>query len=268
MLVRLVAVLAFVRAAVVPGPLDGVLANVQPDPSTDYGLVVEDVATGSRLALNQDRAFPSASVYKLALAWEVLREIDRGRIDLDQPLAIIDEDGVEVEPDGGWAPGDTPSVREALDTMVSVSSNAAAHALLRLVGRETFNQAMDQLGLTQTRVPEVDDGSEATTSAEDVAHLLRLFAQRQGLSASAQSVLRAALGQAQRPDALRETLPDEVLILDKTGNLDNASNVGAVLSTPRGTVLLVVLDSGVDPGDARGVIAQLGWAAYQAFLQE
>src|SRR5439155_1211065 len=83
---------------------------------------------------------------------------------------------------------------EALETMVSVSSNAAAHALLRLVGRETFNQAMEQLGLTQTRVPEVEDGSEATTSAEDVAHLLRLIAQRQGLSASAQSVLRAALG--------------------------------------------------------------------------
>src|SRR5207247_4076186 len=177
---------AFVRSAVVPGPLDGVLANVQPDPSTDYGLVVEDITTGSRLALNQDRLFPSASVYKLALAWEVLRETDRGQIDLDQPLPIIDEDAVEVEPDRGWAPGDTPSVREALETMVSVSSNAAAHALLRLVGRETFNQAMEQLGLTQTRVPEVEDGSEATTSAEDVAHLLPLIAQLQGLRPSAQ----------------------------------------------------------------------------------
>ncbi len=250
------------------GPLDGVLASVQPDPTNDYGVVVEDLATGDRLALNEDRVFPSASVYKLPLAWEVLRLADAGRIQLDDRLDIVDEDAVEVEPDGGLAPGEATTVGDAIDRMISVSSNSAAHALLRVVGRDAFNQSMDRLGLTQTRVPVVDDdGSEAVTSASDMAHLLRLMAQWRGLTAPSQGVLRSSLGQMQWPDALRETLPDEVMILDKTGNLENASNVGALLSTSHGTVLLVVLDEGVDPGDARGVIAQLGRAAYEAYLQ-
>jgi beta-lactamase class A len=255
-------------AAAAPGPLDGVLANVKPDPTADYGLIIEDLSTGVRLAINEDRVFPSASVYKLPLAWYVLQQAEAGDVRLDDQLTILDEDAAEVEPDGGFAPGESPTLREAIEQMIGVSSNSAAHALLRTVGRREFNAGMDRLGLTQTRVPEVDDGvSEAVSSASDIAHLLRLLAQRQGLSSANVTLLRDALGQPQFPDALRETLPDEVLILDKTGNLDDASNVGALLSTARGTVLFVVLDEDVDPGDARSVIAQLGRAAYEAFLQ-
>jgi beta-lactamase class A len=171
---------------------------------------------------------------------------------------------------GGLAAGDTTTPREALERMILVSSNAAAHALLRTLGRREFNQAMDQLGLPNTRVPEVlgDPSAEAVTTAGDMARLLRMVALGQGLSSGANTELRDLLAAPQWPDPLRDTLPDEVTILDKVGNLDNASNVSALLSTGRGSVLLVVLDEGVDPGDARGVIAQLGRAAYEAFLEE
>ncbi len=252
-------------------PLDGLLASVSPDPSSDYGVVIEDIASGDRLELNQDRVFASASVYKLPLAWQVLSEADRGHINLDDTLDILEVDAIEVEPEGGLAPGEMTTVGDALERMVSVSSNASAHALLRTIGRRAFNAAMDQLGLHQTRVPEVvdpeDPGPGAVTSAEDVALLLRLIGRRQALSPSAHDILRDTLARAQFPDALRETLPDAVLVLDKTGNLDDASNVGALLSTPHGTVLLVVLDEGVEPGEARSVIAQLARGAYDAYLE-
>jgi beta-lactamase class A len=191
---------------------------------------------------------------------------------LDAPLAIEDSDAAEAEPYGGFGPGDTPTIREAIDAMLSVSSNAAAHALLRVIGRRTFNASMAQLGLTSTRVPEEAtdgeyDGSEAVTSPNDVARVLRLVMGGDGLSPATHTALRSALTVGGFPDALRETLPDDVVILDKTGNLDQASNVGALLETPRSTVLFVVLDEGIDPGDARTVIAQLGRVAYDAFLR-
>jgi hypothetical protein len=40
-----------------------------------------------------------------------------------------------------------------------------------------------------------------------------------------------------------------------------------LLVSPRRTVILVVVDRGVDPGDARGVIAQAGQAVYRSLLQ-
>jgi beta-lactamase class A len=253
--------------------LDGLLDGFLPDPNPAYGLVLEDLRTGARVGLNDGQVFPSASLYKLGLAWLVLRRVDSGALSLDTLVSIEDEDGVEPEPDGGVAIGDTPTVADALKTMLSVSSNAAAHAFLRTLGRATFNEEMARIGLSQTRVPE-DVGGDAAkgealavTTAADVARLLRLLATSQLLSMSSRDMLMECLASNSSPDALRETLPDGVDVLDKTGNLEDASNVGALLQSARGTVILVVLDQGVDPGDARGVIAQAGEVAYESLLK-
>jgi hypothetical protein len=131
---------------------------------------------------------------------------------------------------------------------------------------------MDSVGLHQTRVPEPgDDGelqpAEAVSSAEDITTLLRLIATHQGLSDSSLNLLQSLLSHSAPPDALRDTMTDDVSVLDKTGNLADASNVGALLLTPHAQVILVVLDEDVDPGDARAVITQLGQAAYDEYLR-
>jgi beta-lactamase class A len=253
--------------------LAGALAGVLPEPNPAYGLVLEDLKTGARVGLHDGDVFPSASLYKLGLAWFALRRVDSGVLSLDTPLSIEDEDGVEPEPAGGVAIGDTPSVRESVETMLSVSSNAAAHALLRTLGRPAFNEEMARIGLSQTRVPADGDGDTtqneafAVTTAADMAHLLRLVATSQQLSAPSRDLLLECLAGNGPPDALRDTLPDGVDVLDKTGNLEDASNVGALLQSARGTAILVVLDHGVDPGDARGVIALAGQVAYESLLK-
>jgi beta-lactamase class A len=262
--------------ALVPTPsLGSLLAGAIPPESADYGLVIQDVTSGARLGLNESRVFPSASLYKLALAWQVFQAADAGRLRLDDDLPIIDDDAQEPEPDGGVAPGQTPTVREALSAMLSVSSNAAAHAFLRVLGRHDFNQAMAQLGLNATRVPEdpaadTDDAqkpTQALTSADDMARLLQLLVTSRGLSTTARDELVGLLANGAPPDALRDTMPESVQVFDKTGNLADASNVGALLQSSRGVVILVVLDQGVNPGDARGVIAQLGQAVYESLLR-
>jgi beta-lactamase class A len=247
-------------------PLDGVLDGLLPDDSVAYGLVLEDLGSGARTAVNEGEPYPSASLYKLGVAWLALREVDAGRLSLDAPLPIEDEDTDEPEPRGGFKAGDTPTVHEALDAMLSVSSNAAAHAFLRVLGRASVNQEMDRIGLTQTRVP--DDGeAEAVTSAGDIARLLRLISTSPELSVAGKEVLAQGMANIAPPDALRETLPNTVGILDKTGNLPDSSNVGALLETSRGTVILVVVDTGVNPGEARAVIAEMGQIAFHTLLE-
>jgi beta-lactamase class A len=250
-----------------PAPaLDGLLDGLAPGDGSAYGLVLEDLGSGARTSVNDGQTFPSASLYKLGVAWLALREVDAGTLNLDEPLAIEDEDTVEPEPYGGYKSGDAPTVREALGAMLSVSSNAAAHAFLRVLGRASLNEELDRIGLTQTRVPD-DSDSEAVTTAGDVARLLRLISTSPELSVESKEVLAAGMANVSPPDSLRETLPDSVGIFDKTGNLTDSSNVGALLETPRGTAIVVVVDTGVNPGEARAVIAQLGQIAYQAVLQ-
>jgi beta-lactamase class A len=249
-----------------PAALDGLLDGLAPGDGSAYGLVLEDVGSGARASVNDGQTFPSASLYKLGVAWLTLREVDGGMLSLDDALTIEDEDAVEPEPYGGFKPGDTPTVREALGAMLSVSSNAAAHAFLRVLGRASLNQEMDRIGLTQTRVPDNSD-SEAVTTAGDIARLLRLISTSPELSVESKGVMAEGMANVSPPDSLRDTLPDSVGIFDKTGNLTDSSNVGALLETPRGTAIVVVVDTGVNPGEARAVIAELGQIAYQTLLQ-
>jgi hypothetical protein len=126
------------------------------------------------------------------------------------------------------------------------------------------NQEFERIGLRQTRLPE---GGVPVTTAADMARLLRLIATSAELSPASRSVLMQSMAKSAPPDALRDTLPASVAIFDKTGNLEDASNVAALLESPRATVILVVLDRGVDPGDARRVIAKLAEAVYRTLLQ-
>lgn len=244
--------------------LDGLFDTLLRDLPSDYGLVLEDLASGARTAINADQAFPSASLYKLGVAWLVLRQVDAGTLQLDAPMDIEDEDAIEPEPDGGFDVGDTPTVREALLGMLSVSSNAAAHAFLRVLGRDAFATEMDRIGLPRTRVPA---DSLAVTSAADMAHLVRLMATSTELTPASRTLLTNDIANIAPPDALRDILPDSVDIYDKTGNLEDASNVAAMLQSARGAAILVVVDTSVDPGDARSIIAEAGQAAYRALLQ-
>jgi beta-lactamase class A len=237
---------------------------VLPEPNADYGVILEDLTTGARTSVNPNSQFPSASLYKLGVAWLTLRQVDAHLSSLDTPLTVEPDDAIEAEPDGGVAVGDTPSVREALEAMLSLSSNTAAHVFLRLLGRSAVNMEMERIGLSQTRVP--DDGLPVT-SAADMAILLRAIATSPELSAASRAVLLQCLTTDTPPDALRDTLPASIDIIDKTGNLEDASNVGALLASAHATVILVVVDHGVDPGDARGVIAQAGQVAYRSLLQ-
>jgi beta-lactamase class A len=249
-----------------PPALDGLLDGLAPGDGSAYGLVLEDLNSGARTTSNDDQSFPSASLYKLGVAWLALREVDAGSLSLDAPLTIEDEDTVEPEPYGGYKSGDAPTVREALATMLTVSSNAAAHAFLRILGRDNLNQEMDRIGLTQTRVPDEAD-SEAVTTAGDIARLLRLISTSPELSVDSKTLLAEGMSNVAPPDALRDTLPDTVGIFDKTGNLTDSSNVGALLETPRGTAIVVVVDTGVNPGEARAVIAEMGQIAYHTLLE-
>jgi beta-lactamase class A len=232
--------------------------------SAQYALVLEDLASGARASFNADTPLPSASLYKLGVAWVVMRQVDAGLLNLDSTVEIEDDDAVEPEPYGGFGAGDTPSVQDLIAGMLSLSSNAAAYALLRTTGRDAFATEMERLGLHQTRIP--DDGL-ATTSADDMSRLLRLIATSSELSTGSRLVIAQAMASIAPPDALRDTLPEGVNIFDKTGNLDDASNVGALLETPRATAILVVIDTGVDPGDARAIIAQAGQIAYNTLLR-
>jgi hypothetical protein len=242
-----------------------------------YGFVLEHLDRGERFALDERRPFAAASTYKLALAYEVLCEAGLGQVGLEAPLTIGADDAVEPEPAGGLVVGQQVTVRQALEASMGVSSNAAGHALLRLVGRGQLNRSLARLGLADTRVPP-DAGplgiwrrfvgpDVAMTTPGDMAQLLRLLGRGELLDRAGQAELRRLLQIPESLDPLANGRLADAVVLAKAGNLEAASNVAGLVETGGGALIVSVYSQDIDPDEARQLVGQLGRALYDFYTE-
>jgi beta-lactamase class A len=233
-----------------------------------YGVVVDVLGTAESFRYRDTTVFPSASVYKALLAAAVLEQVQRGALTLEQRLTVADDDAEESEPDAGLAPGERVSVREALSAMMGASSNAAAHLLLRTVGHAEVNRRIADWGLSATEIPPPEDGVDPrppVTTAADMALFFRALIAGGLLSGPAQDELLALLRLPEDLDAVAYTLPDDVGVYTKIGELEDASNVAGWIVTPRGPIVLAIFDADTDPGSARFAIAQIARLLYRRY---
>jgi beta-lactamase class A len=273
--------------AVPPGPAEGAAARpteVDPgqrlvaalrqplDGPADLRLVVEHVASGARFEHEAAAPAPSASVYKLFVAHEVLERAGRGEVGLDDGLTIQAADALEE----GWeAVGDRLTVRQALEAAMGQSSNRAAYALLRLVGRARLNARLVDLGLRRSSVPLLSGqrplpGSPplhdeyATSTPADLAELLRLVATGRTLTPESRAELRRLLALEETVEPLRRSVPSGTLFA-KNGWLPGVRNVAALVDTPTGPVVLAAFAEAGDDPTAEAALAQIGRAVVEAY---
>ncbi|MGD8166949.1 serine hydrolase [Herbiconiux sp. P16] len=109
--------------------------------------LARNIRTGEQFGFDESVAVPMASVSKVPLALVVLDLIDEGRIDESLPL-VIDPAASSYGPTGTalFRFPATIAVADLLTSMLAVSDNAAADALLDLVGIDGVNERLRQWG--------------------------------------------------------------------------------------------------------------------------
>ena len=101
------------------------------------GVCAVHIESGRTASLNPEREFILQSTFKALVAGDVMRDVDRGRLALTTPVALLARDmAPNASPLSKRHPlgGVTVSVHELLDLMVTVSDNTACDALLRKLG--------------------------------------------------------------------------------------------------------------------------------------
>jgi beta-lactamase class A len=102
------------------------------------GVSVVHVESGASAALNPATRFPMMSVYKLPIAIHVLREVDRGRLDLAERVTLSDTDRRPgASPIGEAIAASGPQVmtlRDIVAAVVTRSDNTASDWLLARAG--------------------------------------------------------------------------------------------------------------------------------------
>jgi len=117
------------------------------------GVYIRAVTTGEEIALNADRPFQMASVFKIPILAELLSQAHARQRSLDDRIILTNEmkvpgSGVLKELSAG-----TPlTVRDLATLMIIVSDNTATDILLGLVTKEAVNGRLRACGLERTTV--------------------------------------------------------------------------------------------------------------------
>ncbi len=212
--------------------------------------VVHDLTAGSRCERAPGAIHTTASLYKLVVLAEAHRQRETGTFSFDEPILRF-------------------RARDAIHSMIQLSSNDTAHALLQRLGPENVAALAPTLGMSNTVI--VDDVNEDdTTTAADIAHFFIELHARRLISPEADAAMHdVLLGQEVR-DRIPWLLPPEVPIAHKTGRLDRSAHDAGIVYAPGGAYVLVLLTEGApyqnwNPGHE--AIRQLAALSYTAYSQ-
>ena len=198
------------------------------------------------IALRGDEVFPAASLAKLCIAVELMRRVDLGQFDLDEPFDTADEPRVGG---GGVLDYLNPATRLTLHDlcflMLAISDNTASNFLLDLLGMGEINETMARLKLEKTRLARrfMDFAARAAhrdnvTSADEMVTLLALL---RGSALPGAADLRGMLAAQQVADDIQIWLPADAQLAHKTGELEDIFHDAGILAGPGGACVFCVL---------------------------
>jgi D-alanyl-D-alanine carboxypeptidase len=158
--------------------------------------------------------------------------------------------------------GESLSVAEALERMITISDNTSAVMLGSRVGGGRVNANIAALGMDTTHY----SLERMTTSAEDMLRLLDVLAHGKAVSATASADMLHLMLRQRVNDRLPRLLPDDVQVAHKTGNLPGTVNdVGIVYGPSTTLVVAVLISDSTDEAAAAAAIARVAQVTYAYF---
>jgi beta-lactamase class A len=217
---------------------------------------------------------------------EAFRQLDAGRLRLDQGILLVNQFGSIV--DGSpysldpaddsdsslyARVGERVAVRELVDRMITRSSNLATNAVIAIVGAQNANATARRLGATRMKVLRgVEDtkayeaGRNNTTTARDLAALLAALERGEAASAASTDSMRSILLRQEFNDRIPAGLPPGTRVAHKTGEITAVAHDAAIvyLSADRAPYILVVLTRGIrDPKTSASLAADISRLVYE-----
>lgn len=195
--------------------VNALFANFAHDHPGTFGISYAELAGNYRHANYQgDQKFVTASTYKLFVAYSVLKRVEAGQMSWDDNQACFNK-------------------------MITYSDNACAEAFLNKIGLTTVSKEINALGLTNSNF--IEDGGPYTTANDLVLYLGTLESGTMFTNTSKQRLESAMLANVYRSGIPAGTSSP---VADKVGFMNNLLHDAAIVYSPKGTYVLVVMTDG------------------------
>lgn len=254
-------------------PQDSVLEKIQAliaqEPGAYVGVAYMDLGSPDTIFLNADTSFHAASTMKVPVMIELFRRANSGSFRMDQALMMVNQfaslvDGSPYSLDRASDSdstlyhriGERVRVDSLLRLMITRSSNFATNTLITLVGADAVTKTMRDLGARRIQVlrgvedgKAFDKGLNNTTTARDLAIILRAIEEGRAASSAASREMLSILSAQEFNEKIPAGLPPGMHVAHKTGEITAVSHDAAIVYPPgRTPYVLVVLTRGINDG--------------------
>ncbi|HRN96987.1 MAG TPA: class A beta-lactamase-related serine hydrolase [Candidatus Saccharibacteria bacterium] len=201
-----------------------------------YGVsMIELGGQNRRAAYNDTRVFTTASTYKLFVAYSTLKRIESGAWHWTDQIS------------------DGRDLTKCFDDMIVKSDNNCAKALLLKIGFQTITNEAHEIGATHTSFMG-NDGIKTTPA--DLAVVLGQLQNGQILNLQSS---RDTWINAMKRNVYRQGIPAGInaVVADKVGFLDALLHDAAIVYSPTGTYVLIIMTDGSSWGNIAELTSQI-----------
>jgi beta-lactamase class A len=231
-----------------------------------------------------DEPFHAASTMKVAVLIELYRQVRDRKVKLTDTLTIRNEfpslvDGSpyllnpadDSDTDLYRAAGETRTLGQLSELMITVSSNLATNLLMQKLGVDNIRATTHSLGADGMNVLRgVEDGKafqqglNNTTTARALLQLMAALAEGRAVDHDSSEQMIAVLERQSFNDRIPAGLPPGTRVAHKTGEITRIQHDAAIVYAPRPFVLVVLTRGLENPRDGSELIADITRRLYQA----
>ena len=247
--------------------LDQIIGNAK----GRIGVSALRMETNEEIAFRGDEHFPMQSVYKLPISMAVLKQIDDGKLTLEQKVRVEKKDFVrpgQRSPIRDKYPNGTEvTLKELMELAVSESDGTASDVLMDLAG----GPAAIESYLKETGIGDISIANSEKEFAQDwqtqyknwatpkaAVALLRALHEGCGISpAHRELLLKFMIGSPTGPKRLKGLLPAGTVVAHKTGTsgsrdgITAATNDIGIITLPNGKHFVIAVFVGDSPADEK-----------------
>ena len=229
---------------------DKLLEMFKDHPSLHPAVFVWEYSTGSGFEINSDELFPSASIIKIPIAYELIRLVDTTS-KTPSPVSLTDKrifsEQFRTSGSGNLQKtmaGVSYSLDHLANIMIADSDNSATNMILYEIGGIlNFNRSMRQLGLKSVSMhqwlPDIEGTNKIT--AREISKILYNIDNPNYINPKYKNILKEYLGNTRNIHLIKEKLPPDVMVLHKTGDIGGMLGDAGIVYTNSGKKYIVTI---------------------------
>jgi beta-lactamase class A len=238
---------------------------------------------GSEWSYKPDDTFHAASTMKVPVMMELFHQAQQGKLTLDDPVLIhneffslVDGSAFHLDPandstaDLYRSEGQTRTLRQLCELMITMSSNLATNLLIKKLGIENIRATVHLLGADGMNVlrgvednKAYDLGLNNTTTARGLEILLTAIAEGKAVDPDSSRQMIEILKRQHINDGIPSGLDPTVPVAHKTGTLKGIDHDAAIVYARQPFVLVILVRGMATSRDSSALMADITRAFYR-----